>query len=331
MDDRSGQPIIAASIVREALLRGIAFLEAAQLPSGEIPIETSPTRDMAEPCAREQVVFCAALAARALADAPEADCVRARALDFLLAEMEPGGLWRHPARESPGHAYTPPDVDDTALASAALAAARRPIPDNCDLLAAQRLRSGLFRTWIVRRWFRPKKIRLFFKRYAKPQDVDSVVNANAVFYLGARPETEPAIAHMLSVLREGREMDSTLWYASCFTIWYFFSHALLRVAPDAGAIVLSRLESAVPGDAVERAFASSTLLLWGRLPDIRPLLADQLPSGGWPSVGFYHMGRRRPDAPSDPPWWGSQALTTMLAVEALGRYLRRCEALPTGD
>ena len=72
---------------------------------------------------REPVVFPAAVAARVLSITPSAARVRSRALDFLLREMETGGLWRHPSSDEPSHRYTPLDVDDTSLASAALAAA----------------------------------------------------------------------------------------------------------------------------------------------------------------------------------------------------------------
>jgi hypothetical protein len=316
---------VEISTVRRAFDRGIKFLEVAQLPNGEIPIQTAPNRDMTGAGEREPVVFCAALAARALARVPAARDVRTRALRFLMSEMEPGGLWRHPARESLGHSYTPLDVDDTALASAALEAEGWPLPNNRNFLARQRLRGGLFRTWIVRWWPHPMKIIQFFRHYAKPRDLDSVVNANAVFYLGDRRETRPAIRHMEAILRTDREMESTLWYGSRFTVWYFFSHALLKVAPEGGTEIVRKVEAAVPSDALERAEAASILLLWGRVPDIGAVLDDQLPNGGWPSAGFYHMGQRRRDAPPQPPWWGSEALTTVFALEALSGYLHRCE------
>ena len=55
--------------------------------------------------------------------------------------------------------------------------------------------------------------------------------------------------------------------------------------------------------------------------DVGPLIDAQLPSGAWPRAGFYHMGRRRIDSQPTPPWWGSEALTTVFAVEALTRRL----------
>src|SRR6266581_2408037 len=313
------------SAIRRAIEKGVACLESAQLPSGEIPIEISPTPEMSGDCVREPVVFPAALAARTLSITPCAGRVRSRALDFLLREMEPDGLWRHPSSEKPGHYYTPLDVDDTSIASAALAAAGRRFPNNRALLLANRERSGLFRTWIVRWWPHPRKTYRFFRHTtADVRDVDAVINANVVIYLGICKETRPTIAHMLAVLRANGEMMSTKWYESRFTVWYFFSHALREIAPEAGQMIVPRIEAATPRNALELSLATSTLLLWNRAPDVQPLIDAQLPSGAWPRAGFYHAGLDRispKEFQPTPPWWGSEALTTILAVEALSRRI----------
>jgi len=309
--------------IRRAIEKGVAFLEAAQLSSGEIPIEISPTAEMNGDRSRQPCVFPAALAARVLSITPSADRVRSRALDFLQREMSPDGLWRHPSRELPEHCDTPLDLDDTAIASTALAIAGRPCPNNRQILLAYRERSGLFRTWIVR-WRRDplRSFRFFFFRHiAEVQDVDAVVNANVVIYLGLCEETQPALEHMLAVLGTNREMMSTIWYGSRFTVWYFFSQALHEIAAEAGELIVPRLEATAPLNALELALATSTLLLWNRVPDVEPLIEAQLPSGAWPRAGFYHMGRRRNDPQPKPPWWGSEALTTVFAVEALTRRL----------
>lgn len=310
-----------AAAVRGAIEAGVAFLEAAQLSGGEIPIQISGRRDMRGPGTREPAVFPAALAARALSAVPAAATLHSRALDFLLREMHPDGLWRHPSTGLRKHWHTPLDVDDTALASAALASAGRTFPDNRALLLAQRGPAhGLFLTWFARWWPHPIATYRFFRTIAERGDVDSVINANAVFYLGECEETRPAIEHMLRIVRDGREMISTIWYGSPFTIWYFFSHALRAVGQPAGDLIVSRVEATAPADALEKAAAATSLLLWNRLPDIGPLLDAQLPSGAWPSCGFYHMGRRRSEQVPRTPWWGSESLTTVFAVEALSRY-----------
>jgi hypothetical protein len=317
--------MIEPSAIHRAIEKGVAYLESAQLPSGEIPIYTSPTPEMSGDCVRDSVVFPAALAARALSITSSAARVRSRALDFLLREMEPDGLWCYPSSEHPGHDHIPLDVDDTSIASAALAAAGRRFPDNRALLLANRDRSGLFRTWIVRWWPHPRKIYRFFRHTtANVRDVDAVIDANVVTYLGLCEETRPAIAHMLAVLRSNGEMMSTKWYESRFTVWYFFSHALHEIAPEAGEMIVPRVEAAAPRNALELALATSTLLLWNRVPDVQPLIDAQLPSGAWPRAGFYHAGLKR-ISPNEfqptPPWWGSEALTTVLAVEALSRRI----------
>ncbi len=313
------------SAIRRALDRGVAYLESAQLPSGEIPIETSPTPDMSGDCVRDPVVFPAALAARALSITSSAARVRSRALDFLVREMEPDGLWRYPSSEHPGHDHIPLDVDDTSIASAALVAAGRRFPNNRALLLANRERGGLFRTWVVRWWPHPRKTYRFFRHTtADVRDVDAVINANVVIYLGTCEETRPAVAHMLAVLRANGEMMSTKWYESRFTVWYFFSHALREIAPEAGEMIVPRVQAATPRNALDLALAASTLLLWNRAPDVQPLINAQLPSGAWPRAGFYHAGLKRISANEfqpTPPWWGSEALTTVLAVEALSRRI----------
>lgn len=318
-----------SSKIRRALERGVDYLESAQLASGELPIEISPTPDMTRECIREPCVFPTALAARTLSITAAADRVRARALDFLEREMHPDGLWRHPSSDKPMHYDTPLDVDDTSIASVALATAGRQVPDNRRFLIANRDRRGLFKTWIVRWWPHPLLTYRFFKyTTAEVGDVDAVVIANVVIYLGDCEETRPSIAHLLEVLRRNNESTSTKWYESRFTVWYFFSHALREIAPEAGEMIVPRVEAATPRNALELGAAISTLLLWNRMTDVTRLIDEQLESGAWPSAGFYHMGLKE-ISPNEfrptPPWWGSESLTTMFAVEALTRALQRYE------
>jgi hypothetical protein len=302
------------------MARAIAFLERSQLPTGELPVLAAGKRDPS--------VFPTALAAHALSFTPAASAVRERALGFLAAEMEPGALWKHWTREHPYHHQLPPDLDDTACASAALARAGRAFPDNRAALLGNRRRDGLFRTWkfTSAQLRHPLVCLLFFtKTSARPLDVDAVVNANVLFYLGSIPETEPVVAHLLQVLREEREIVSDKWYENPFAVWYFFSRALRHARAGAGPLLLERLSSATPRTALDHALAACTLLDWGHQPDLSPLLGAQLESGAWPAAGLYHGGRKRRgafafDAPHpDTPWWGSEELTTAFAIEALAR------------
>jgi SAM-dependent methyltransferase len=301
----------------DALERAVAFLERSQLPSGELRVLASGKPDPS--------VFPTALAAYALSFAPRAAGVRDRALDFLLHEMEPRGLWKHWTREHPYHHQLPPDLDDTSCASAALARARRGFPDNRPILLRNRNRRGLFYTWklTLAQLRHPLVCFTFFtKTSAKPFDVDAVVNANALHYLGDAPEV---VEHLLRVLRENRESQCDKWYENPFAIWYFFSRALHVSTPEAGELIAAKIAAAVPSNALEHALAVCALRYWKRPVDVGPLLALQLESGAWPAAPLYHGGRaRRRDgtfaAPHpDTPYWGSEELTTAFCVEALAR------------
>lgn len=305
---------------QSALRHALALLESRQLPSGELPVLASAKPDPS--------VFPTALTAHALSFAPDATKVRERALDFLGAEMDRRGLWKHWTREHPYHGQLPPDLDDTSCASAALSRAGRSFPDNRRLLIRNRNRRGLFRTWkLTGAQLRHPIITLLFFRNtsAKPLDVDAVVNANVLHYLGAIPETRAVVAHLLAILRENRESQSDKWYENRFAVWYFFSRALRTVAPEAGEILTTKIAHATPSNALEHALAACVLLDWNRTPDLDALLALQLDSGAWPSAPLYHGGRRRRrDGTFDPPHpdtphWGSEELTTVFCVEALAR------------
>lgn len=327
---------------REAVARGLAFLEGRQRPGGAFPVVCTTDPSMERGCVEDPSLFPTALIAHALSFCPEAAAMRERACDFLLGEMDPDGLWKHWTREHPQHALLPPDLDDTSCASAALVRAGRELPPNRPILLANRDRRGLFYTWIVPRlrwtgaaharvtlpqWLRAPMLWMFFRQTsAKPGDIDAAVNANALFYLGAFPNRAAVERHLLEVLRAGRERQCDKWYENPFAIRYFFSRALAGSAPEAGALVRQRIEEGPPASALEAALALCSLAYWRFEPDerlIALLLAAQLPSGAWPRAAFYHGGRRRRrdgsfDEPHpDTPRWGSEELTTALAIEAL--------------
>ena len=327
---------------RESVARGLAFLERSQLPSGAFPVVCTTDPTMERGCVEDPSLFPTALIAHALSFCPDAARMQARAEDFLLAEMDRNGLWKHWTREHPQHALLPPDLDDTSCASAVLARAGRALPHNRPILLANRDRRGLFYTWIIPRlrwaglaharvtlpqWLRAPALWTFFRATsAAPGDVDAAVNANALFYLGAVPGHEAVVRHLLEVLGESRETQCDKWYENPFAIWYFFSRALAGIAPEADARIKERVGTAAPSTALEAALAISSLNYWRFEAGedlVSFLLAGQLPSGAWPRAAFYHGGRKRRrdgsfDEPHpDTPRWGSEALTTALAIEAL--------------
>ena len=333
--------------VEEALARALAFLNAAQLPSGEFPVFATTDPTLAERCELDPSIFPTALAAQCLSFCPEAAPLAARAHRFLLAEMDAHGLWRHWTRDHPHYSSLPPDLDDTSCASAALAGAGHAIPDNRALLLANRARDGRFLTWLVPRprWTGGRHMRLVLRQLrhlptllmffrltsAKPGDIDACVNANTLHHLGRFEGAGKVVAWLLSVLRNGQERQCDKWYENPFVVRYFLSRALAARAPEARDLILGRTAAEPAQSDLEQALAACTLLDWDEAPEaqLEALLAAQAPDGSWRRAALYHGGRARlrsggfAEPHPDTPRWGSEAITTAFAVEALARWRGR--------
>lgn len=331
--------------IASAMAAALSWLRQAQLPSGEIPVEVSTDPAMQTGRVADPSVFPTALALHSLTFAgAAASPIAERAADFLLREMSEGGFWRHWSRAHPHYRLLPYDLDDTSCASAALLRAGRRIPDNRSVLAANRARGGMFLTWLLprARWrgrahlratlpalLHPAALLLFFRRTsARPGDVDAVVNANVVHYLNDDPAAEAVAERLVRILEAGAETQSDKWYDDGAVVRYFLSRAVAPLRPDAGSILVRRAEEGVAATPLEAALRICTLGDWERaIPRLLldQLLQGQLPSGAWPAAAVYHGGRRRlrgggfaPPHP-DTPRWGSEALSTAFAVEALAR------------
>lgn len=303
-----------SALAEEAVARGVEFLRRVQLPSGELPVLASGKPDPS--------VFPTAVMAHSLSFVPAATDVRRHALDFLAAEMQAGGVWKHWPRSHPQHAFLLADLDDTACASAVLTRAGRIIPDNRALLLKNRNRRGLFRTWLLR-YRHPLAMYAFFTRTsAKPFDADAVVNANVLFFLGEIPEV---VEQLLTVLRVDGERHCDKWYDNPFVVLYFFARALHGISTEACDLIERKIAAATPSNALEHALAACALHYFGRKADVSELHRMQMPSGAWPAVPVYHGGRARKrdgtygEPHPDTPYWGSEAWTTAFAIEALAR------------
>ena len=330
-----------------AIARALAFLRSEQLPSGEFPVFATTDPSLQQRGELDPSIFPTALAAQCLAFCAEAPPLASRAHDFLLAEMDGNGLWRHWTRAHPHFRSLPPDLDDTSCASAALAGAGRGIPDNRGLLLANRAQDGRFLTWIVPRprWTGGPHMRLVLRQLrhlptlvmffrltsAKPGDVDACVNANALHYLGRFPGEEAVVGWLLAVLRQGNERQCDKWYENPFVIRYFLSRTLAGRTPEARHLLVERTLAEPPRSDLEQALAACTLLdcdADAGAP-VEALLAAQADDGSWQRAALYHGGRTRlrtggfAEPHPDTPRWGSEAITTAFAVEALARWRDR--------
>jgi hypothetical protein len=338
--------------LQEAIERGLAYLHEHQYPNGEFCAYISGDDAMQGWCQPDSTIFPTALIASCLLhlkDRPGVEELLGPAADFLRAQMARGGTWNHFTNGHPLHSLCPMDADDTACVGHFLSARGVSFPrdQNTALLMRNRRSDGLFYTWFsfhrrLRPFFgkhhlalrlralkNPVKTLLFWQKMeCGPDDVDTVVNANVLHYLGSGPATGPIVAHLVRVLAEGREGDCDKWYRNPFTVYYFIARAcaagLVPAAGVASTIYTRILAKAAPdgrlGDTVlDTALAMCALMdldEGGELLEKAAgfLLDNQEENGSWPRWRLYYGG------PKKLTGYGSEELSTAFCLEALSRY-----------
>lgn len=273
------------------------------------------------------------------------DAILAGIAKFLVEHRYRFGLWQHFTREHQLHHVNPCDMDDTSLASMFLNGMGIETPQNRKTLLSNMTRDGRFYTWFALRpefnpspiyWYhvlrelrnRPASKDFWNKKECKPHDVDAVVNANALSYVGLDKRTTTVVEWINRILSEQTEKDCDKWYHNLSTIHYFFSRIYrphdARLEMTRQLIrkrVLGRFSQSgiMEGHPMDTALAVSTLLNVDCAEDIPQasigyLMASQRLDGSWPRKVVYYGGPRKAVG------WGSEELTTAFCIEAISRF-----------
>jgi hypothetical protein len=331
--------------LEQAIAHGIDFLYAMQLPSGTFRIFCSPHPLLEENCKPDHSTFQTAQIAYCLnfTKSKKVEEIVSKAIRFLLSEMQDGGVWRYTC--SPNTDYLPPDVDDTACISFLLKQHGISLPDNTGVMLGNRASQGLFYTWVLPRltwtadasfWrvslrqiLKLRQLYWFFRvTECKPNDLDPVINANVLHYLGDRPETRPIIRTLIQIIEDQAEETCDRYYGSRFTFYYFLSrnHAAgIRAFEPMRDTIVTRIKSYAHRDGVigshilHTALAACALMDWSDhstvLDDAIQAILDAMQSnGGWQKFPFYFSGRSKKLV------WGSEEITTGFCLEVLSRY-----------
>ena len=248
---------------------------------------------------------------------PAAEELRARTRAFLHTRIEYPGVWRY-------WPHLVPDLDSTAICSLAatphlwLLLAR-----NVDAILSWRDGEGRFRTWMYAQDDADA---------ARTNEVDCVVNANVIAYLGDREETRAAQRWLEALVEEPRVTDALLPFYPGVMDFYVACARASCLAPVfaglrptlASRILACRDAGGGFGDVLRTAQAMTALDRLGEggreavvRPALESILATQRPDGGWPEC-FAWKG-----LPGTSLGFGPEAWTTACCIEAMVRAVRQ--------
>lgn len=335
----------AATDWHHAAARGCAFLRERQLPSGQFRIEISDDGVRDGEWSPDPTVFATSVVACNMIGVPghDAATVSRRSAGFLRGAMEASGVWRFWTDEHTWARVIPFDADDTACAAIALGPHGGAPRSTVRALVANRGPHGLFYTWLVPHrglyphepaYWRaalsgtraPLQRRAFWRlTEAEPDDVDAVVCANVLAFLGDRAETAATAAYLTEIVRTGREATSDKWYHRPLAVHHAIARAFACGAASLGsargAAIGRIVEHARPGGefgdgALDTSLAVCALRDWGwesRALDeaVESLVSAQQADGSWAKEIYYVGG------PKASARWGSPELTTSFCVRAL--------------
>lgn len=327
-----------------AIERGLRFLDSLHLTTGEFPayIRHQPDTEYR----LDHSPFPTAVVAIALEQAPHevARAIRRRSAAFLSSQMPAHGVWKYYLREDPRYEFAPYDVDDTVCISRALRGLGADVPDIRSALLANRDSRGRFFTWFAPR-LRPFPISMsywtvvgpalmhpvssgqFWRGEASRDDVDCVVNANALEYLGDAEGTAGVTRYLIEVLAARGCNRCDRWYQSAVTFAHAVSRCLragVRSLQAAQQTLIERTvafanpDGSIGNGALETGLGASTLLNCDYtgpelLHALDWLLSNQDESGRWPISDFFYSGPARTAS------YRSDAVTSSFCLEPLVR------------
>jgi hypothetical protein len=245
-----------------------------------------------------------------------------KAIDFLLSEQEPGGIWRYWSSKNKRHHILPPDADDTACVSATLLLFNKTFEDNIPIFTKFSNNAGVVYTWFSENinWSRTNRLELGCE-----------VNADVLFYFGLRGIKDTEICDFINnqILKENynccfycEDRDNIKNYVPLFYVAsraYKHNNACLNKSKNhiIKKILMLQERDGSFGNDLDTAFALNTLLNFNYSGEeidlgIGYLLQKQLKEGAWKRNVFY-VGPGL--------YFGSEELTTAIAIEALNKYL----------
>ncbi|NTV62038.1 MAG: hypothetical protein HGA65_00675 [Oscillochloris sp.] len=294
-----------------ALCRAVAWLQAEQRPSGELPTFTARRLDMVDAQPYACCVYTTTFVMHALGrlrDLPAAAAVRHAGAAFLRAEANDNGSWSYEGRKT---RRVPPDLDDTACATAALLGlGERPSLGFYRLLwENEAAPGGPYFTWLG---VNGPGAHLLARQ------VDALVQANLLLCASMAGMNLPGVvSYLLDIIARGALDQASDYCLRPHLLIYTIARAYADgpapgLAPGLPALRSTALALA-SNTPFELACQAAALAALGAPTDLAPLRAAQLPDGSWPMAAAY--------SGYPPHLDGSPALTTAIVIDAIGRTI----------
>jgi hypothetical protein len=343
---------ISTESLERSIAQGLDFLAQQQKPEGDFcciiaenAAFTQNAREDPSPFFTQHI-----LASLMEVAGPARILISTKIRKFLLRDVCPGCIWKFWNKEHPGSILIPPDVDDTSCIAYLIEPSALPSHQTRSVLLGNRNSVGLFYTWILPRlghlyrpqtWIplyhnfkNPKNTITFFRlgnNKPDPFSIDTVVNANAILYLGESSATKPAINWICRVVATATEASADRWYQSKYSLYYAIArckqsgvHGFDKIIP----ILTERLKDEIDASGSCYNVVLDTALAANVLACCQPtcrqldqavefLLSTQQPNGGWPISVFFHDGFNAPGL-----YWGSAEMVTAMCLEALSKFMK---------
>lgn len=309
-------------VIFNSLRKGISFLSKSQIRSGEFPTMRWKRYDVKD-ISYVKTVFTTSFILHSLNNVGkflDIDKISKKAINFLLNEME-NGLWRFYGKYFRIHF----DLDTTCCALASLKEYN--VDVDYEIIATKLLKyrnaQGVFNTWIL-------DIDPPFEK--TDNNIDWVVNANVLFFYSLLGWNLPEVEqYLVRVVEAEMFKQRSPYYDSPFCFIYCLTRAYadgknLRLDPAITKIRSYLLDTInkLPNDTLEKVMAIVGLLNCGvdsttSRSVIKHLLNDQKEDGRW-SIGIFFTGGPYTEYRIV---YGSEELTTAIALEALSKYVER--------
>jgi hypothetical protein len=317
--------MIAKKNIVETIQKGIDFLYRSQLPWGEF--KTLASFDPLFIFSHfDSSPFFTSLILYSIKDIPDerVKIITKKGIDFLISEMEDEGVWRFWTKREKN--YLPPDLDDIANISLVLKLNGIKV-QNRELIVKNKNEKNLFLTWVEEE--RVKKS--FWWKKIKGQ-VDCVVNANVLAYLGE--EIKEVLDFLKDMVRK-KEFFS-YYYPSKLSFFYFLSRAFKEGIESLREVKEEVIRETIKfqkkngsfGNELETALALNTFFNFDYFGEeiesgIRFLLKKQKKEGSFRCCYFFYGAPFYLLAiPPGHSYYGSSEFTTSLCLEAFQKYVK---------